>query len=202
MHTIIPIPFRLLVLCAALAAGLSAVPAQADEAPRARPAVETDPETGLREWQWDGEGLSVEMGQLLPDQVRAFFIGRGFEDSMADRVAQRCAFWGSIGNTGREGSVKIDLGQWRTHGSGGTAPLLLNSHWQRKWEEEGVPRGPRTAFRWTVLPAEHRFAPQDWLMGMIVIDRPPGADFDLELRWREGDEQRRRILPGLSCAPE
>ena len=202
MRTTVPLAFRVVLLGAALAAGPSALAAEGGEVPRVRPAVETDPQTGVKEWQWTGERLSVGLGQLLPDQVRAFFQGRGFEAPLAERVAQRCVFWGRLAHTGSRGAVTLDLGQWRTQGREGKVPLLLNRHWQRQWHREGVPSSPRTAFRWALFPTEHRFLPGDWLLGMIVFDHPPGADFDLELRWREGDQQRRRILTGLSCAAD
>ena len=61
---------RLVVLPMALAAGW-----------HAGAGVETgqDADTGRRSWTWSDQGVSVQLLQLLPDQTRAFFLGRGFK---------------------------------------------------------------------------------------------------------------------------
>ena len=199
MPKALSLAWRALALGAMVAAGPAVLAGPAGEVPRVRPSVEADPRTGLREWQWAGGRLSVGLGQLLPDQVRAFFQGRGFPAPMADRIARRCVFWGRLAHNGAKGSVTLDLTRWRTHGRDGEAALLLPRHWQRQRGWDSVPRAARTAFRWALFPTRQRFEPGDWLLGMIILDLPPGADFDLELRWREGDEQRRRLLTDLSC---
>ena len=61
---------RLVMLPMALAAGWNA-----------GAGVETgqDADTGRRSWTWSDQGGSVQLLQLLPDQTRAFFLGRGFK---------------------------------------------------------------------------------------------------------------------------
>ena len=46
-----------------------------------------DTETGLLSWRWSDQGVSIGLTQLLPDQTRAFFLGRGFPWAQADRIA-------------------------------------------------------------------------------------------------------------------
>ena len=54
---------------AVLGAGLPCATASAEQAKRT----------------WSGNGLRLELAPLLPDQVRAFFIGRGFSAADAER---------------------------------------------------------------------------------------------------------------------
>jgi hypothetical protein len=164
--------------------------------------VRTDPDSGLTGWYWTGQRLSVDLVQLLPDQTRAFFMGRGFDAGDADGIAQTCVFQSIMRNTASDLPLELDLARWRIHAPDGAGRLRLNSDWQAVWRARGTPEPARIAFRWALFPTEQRFEPGDWLMGMIVFDRAPGDVFDLELRWLEGDRERRRMLPGIQCAPD
>ena len=53
---------------------------------------ERDPENGLLSWTWREQGVSIQLVQRLPDQTRAFFLGRGFQLADADLVAKSCVF--------------------------------------------------------------------------------------------------------------
>lgn len=70
-----------------------------------------DPETGLRSWTWARDGVSVQLLQLLPDQTRAFFLGRGFSGPEADRISRSCVFQTIFRNDGAR-PVVYDLGEW------------------------------------------------------------------------------------------
>lgn len=176
---------------------LAAALASADQDAR----KSTDPETGLSEWRWQSQGLSIRLAQLLPDQVRAFFQGRGFDAETADEIARRCVFQSVIRNSGAEGVVRLDLTQWRSWHDD-ERPLRLNRVWQEEWEGRDVGEAARIAFRWALFPAEHEFRPGDWLMGMLVVDREPGARFDLEVRWAANGQERSGVLRDLRCAPD
>jgi len=60
----------------------------------------TDSETGLASWTWRDRGVSLQLRQLLPDQTRAFFLGRGFQAGEADRVGRACVFQTIFRNDG------------------------------------------------------------------------------------------------------
>lgn len=162
--------------------------------------VENDPDSGLLRWHWQGPALAVELAQLLPDQTRAFFMGRGFSAEQADVIAEACVFQGIVRNTHAEHSVALDLAHWRTRGGGGKERLRLNRDWQTLWDEQDVADSARIAFRWALFPSQHRFEPGDWLMGMVTVERGPGAEFDLELRWSAAEHERRAVIPDLQCA--
>ena len=46
-----------------------------------------DPDTGLARWQFREGALDLQLVQRLPDQTRAFFMGRGFDADSADMIA-------------------------------------------------------------------------------------------------------------------
>lgn len=170
----------------------------------AAPAPTTDPETGLVSWRLEQEGLEITLAQLLPDQVRAFFQGRGFSAAESDRLAAACVFQAVVRNRATSGPpVTVALADWRvlTAGEPPRAPRVAAA-WIEEWGDPGLARAQRLALRWALLPAEQRYAPGDWNMGMLTLDLPAGATFDLVPRWRHDAQAGESTLPGMRCAEE
>ncbi|WP_018864575.1 hypothetical protein [Thioalkalivibrio sp. ARh3] len=163
--------------------------------------IHTDASSGLTTWTWQDRSLSLELAQLLPDQTRAFFQGRGFGSDHAELVASHCVFQAILRNRGQH-AIEVALPHWSSHGPEGSAPPRTNRDWQAAWAQGEVADAARIAFRWALFPGEHHFEPGDWLMGMILFDLPPATPFELTLRWREAGETQEARLPDLSCAGE
>jgi hypothetical protein len=163
-----------------------------------------DQATGLETWQWHGDGASLTFNQLLPDQSRAYFQGRGFPPEHAEQVALACVFQTIIRN--RADAVvplEVDLSQWRVIPvQGNPRPPQLQSDWQAQWERRRIVQSARLAFRWSLFPTRQTFQPGDWNMGMVTFGLTPGEAFDLELTWHEGTEPRRWRLEDMRCAPD
>ena len=163
-----------------------------------------DPTTGLETWQSQGKGVSFSFTQLLPDQSRAYFQGRGFQPANAELVAVACVFQTVIRNRADAvAPVDLDLSGWRViRMQGNTRPPRLEADWQREWERCQVAGPARTAFRWSLFPTRQSFQPGDWNMGMVTFNLPPGERFDLELTWRQDGKPRRLVFNALRCAPD
>ena len=164
---------------------------------------ETDPETGLARWHFRDGALSVELVQRLPDQTRAFFMGRGFSADSADRIALACVFQAIVRNDAKPRSggpaLAIDLARWRVDHGSGSQPLPLETDWQMRWEAAAEPQSARIAFRWAMFPTEQVFQPGDYNWGMVALGARPGTDVDVELFWREGPRERHGRLGGIRC---
>jgi hypothetical protein len=158
-------------------------------------------QTGLRYWEWRGEGALLRLTQRLPDQTRAFFLGRGFGAEDADHIARRCVFQTMFKNIAPRGTeaLEFDLEQWRVHSAEDTGVLLTREHWARLWEKRDVPRAARIAFEWSLLPTRQRYQPGDFNWGMTSYGLEPGSRFDLDFFWsRDGVHHRGRI-EGVEC---
>ncbi len=148
-------------------------------------------------------GVYLSLTPILPDQVRAFYLGRGFDVDAAELLATTaCVFQTVFRNESVAGGIAFDLADWRVRSAVGEQPLKLERDWQREWERRGVPPGPRTAFRYALFPTAHRYAAGDWNMGMTTYALPLGSRFDLQFTWREGDKRRAAWLRGLRCATD
>ncbi|HKJ77604.1 MAG TPA: hypothetical protein VKA64_10420 [Gammaproteobacteria bacterium] len=166
---------------------------------------ETDPETGLVSWRWQGEALSLELVQRLPDQSRAFFLGRGFERDNSDAIAAACIFQTILRNeaSGEGGpTLRVDLNEWRVVRNEKAVPPRLEKQWEPRWEETGASQAARVAFRWSLFPSRQQFEPGDYNWGMIPFGPGPGERFDLRIVWHEDGETRRGVMRDLRCAPD
>lgn len=164
-------------------------------AAHAEPAIET------RELRISGVYLSLT--PILPDQVRAFYLGRGFDPDSAELLATRaCVFQTVFRNETVASGIAFDLAEWRARTPKGDVPLKLEHEWQHEWKQRGVSSGARTAFRFALYPTKHRYAVGDWNMGMTTYTLPLGSRFDLKFVWRVDGKRHEAMLPGIQCAAE
>jgi len=160
-----------------------------------------DPQTGLRSWTWDHRGVSVQLVQRLPDQTRAFFLGRGFASQDADRIGRSCVFQTIFRNDGAQ-PVEYDLTAWSVIHLTERLPLRTREVWDPEWEARGVAEAARTAFRWSLLPTVQRFEPGDYNWGMTSFGLAPGELFDLSLLVTVSGEPTAAEVPSVVCAAD
>ncbi len=158
-----------------------------------------DTETGLKSWTWRSEGASVQLVQRLPDQTRAFFLGRGFPAHAADIVGRACVFQTIFRNDGSE-PVSYDLDEWRVHHGHETMHLLVRDAWNKRWKAMGIDQSARIAFRWSLLPTRQRFEPGDYNWGMTSFGLEPGERFDLALSVDLGGTPVAERIEAIECA--
>lgn len=150
------------------------------------------------------DGLKLEMTSLAPDQVRAFFLARGFAAKDAEHiVATGCVFRSAIGSMFvkmDDPDVRVALAAWRIIAEGETpkAPRTRED-WEAIWKQRGVGEEPATAFYWSLFPTEQSFAPTDYNWGFLTFGLPPGARFAVELRWSSAGRTYHARLENLEC---
>jgi len=172
-------------------------------APTATTAHRIDPDTGIETWQTRANGVSLRLTQILPDQARAFYYGRGFDTGAVEQIATgACVFQSVFRNESVQDGIRFDLGEWRAQHAGQEIPLRLNADWQREWEARQVPAGPRTAFRFALLPTAHEYQVGDWNMGMTLYPLPLGSVFDLRFTWWSHGQRYESVLRDVHCATD
>lgn len=190
-----PLPARKIIACLLTCAAVAAPAAETRHA--------TDPETGIETWETAAHGVSLRLTQILPDQVRGFYLARGFDAASVEQLATgACVFQTVLRNESAQGTIEFSLADWRSVTARGERPLKLEADWQKQWGQRGVPLAARTAFRYALYPAQHRYDIGDWNMGMTTYALPLGSRFDLRFVWREGDQRREAVLSGVRCATE
>jgi len=160
-----------------------------------------DEATGLKSWTWQTNGVSVQLVQRLPDQTRAFFLGRGFPAHAADIVGRACVFQTIFRNDGRE-PVTYDLGEWVVHHRDDRLPLLVRDAWDSRWQAMGIDQSARIAFRWSLLPTRQHFEPGDYNWGMTSFGLEPGKTFDLALTIDLGGHPVAARIQSIECSQD
>lgn len=151
---------------------------------------------------YESERLVVDLSPRTPQQIAAFYEGRGFSDAMIDLLRQQCFITVFIHNKSRD-IIWLDLDHWQfTHGDG---PIIRRDrhHWKARWQKMGTPLAHQSTFRWTLLPEQLDFLPDEREGGNIILPRDDQpitltARFDTGEQ-REGDPIRIK-LEKLRCA--
>lgn len=160
-----------------------------------------DDESGQSRWEWREAGVSMQLIQRLPDQTRAFFLGRGFMRAEADAIGSTCVFQTIFRNDGSQ-RLSYDLNDWRVVRHPESLSLLTREYWDARWATEEVSQEARIALRWSLLPTRQSYQPGDYNWGMTSFGLPPGAAFDLSLRVSIGGTSVTATLPGIVCAAD
>ncbi len=160
----------------------------------------TDPDSGALSFETRAHGVALSLTQLLPDQLRAFYLARGFSPAAAERFAGACVFMTVLRNEAATGEVAFRLADWRVTAEGGARTLPDLNHWMGQWQALGVAEPARLAFRWAQFPPEQEYAPGEWNQGMLATGLPAGAGFDLIARWESAGSTYEGRLHDARCA--
>ncbi len=183
---------------------LFAAPAADADAPPSGATQGRDPQTDLRYWRWNADGILFELTQRLPDQTRGFFEARGFDQQIANEIAMSCVFQTNFKNSAPsgDGTVAFDLSKWRAVTDSGRHRLLTREVWHRRWSQRPVTKAARIALEWSLLPTRQRYAPGDYNWGMTSFGLAPGRSFTLEFNWVHDGRTFSRTLTDIECAAD
>lgn len=157
--------------------------------------VDVDPATGLKSWQWQGNGLDIELVQVPPDFIRASYAARGLPEAVREAVASRCVF-GTIVRNLAESPLQYRVADWHyVDSSGARHPIKTKSEWLAEWHGMGV------RFSWSILADEPTFAAGDWIQGFTTMPEPHGSRLDLNVVWTIEGVRHEQLLRDLECAP-
>lgn len=165
----------------------------------------TNEKNGLQGWHFIDGDIEIELIQRLPDQTRALFMNHEFSREVIEELALSCMFQTIIRNSGKSGTgqaVAIDLSRWRRHGGGTSEGLTLKEGWLDTWTEEDASQAARLVVRWGMFPTRQEYLPGDYNWGLTAYGLPPGAEFDLEVVWQEGEQMRTGSIRDIECAPD
>jgi hypothetical protein len=146
------------------------------------------------------DGVTLSLTQLLPDQVRAFYLNRGFEPADAERFALACVYMTVLRNDSAPSELSFRLADWEVRRNGEARALPSLDAWLSEWEARGVPPSARVAFRWAQFPPEQSYAQGEWNQGMLATGLPPASRFDLTARWTLAGETFEGRLTDVRCA--
>lgn len=158
--------------------------------------VQKNPDSGLLAWTMEGEGISIELIQLLPDFVRAIYGSHNFPKAEVEAIASYCVFGTILKNTSAQ-QMSYRVADWRYVGEDGVErPIKTKTQWIEQWRRAGI------NFSWTLLPDSGDFAVGDWQQGFTTIKLPHNSAFDLIITWKLDGVEHAGRFENLRCAPE
>jgi len=151
------------------------------------------------------DGLRMELAPLQSDQVRAFFLARGYSPGDAEHIVETaCLFRSAIGSArtaAGDPEIGVALTEWRVKPAGGrVAAPMVREDWEALWKARGAPEDATTAFYWALFPTEQTFGPTDYNWGFLTFAMPPGTRFDLEIVWTSAGKTHTATIEALTCA--
>ncbi len=164
-----------------------------------------DEQAQLPFWEWRSAVLSLRFVQRLPDQSRAYFAGRGFQEADTKFIASHCIFQTVFKNVAAAGSqhvVEYDLDKWRVVFNGQQLPLKKREVWPSMWQERKTKPAQKIAFEWSLLPTLQRYQPSDYNWGMTVFPLAHGSVFDLLLSWQVDGKPQQATIKNMQCAKD
>lgn len=177
----------ILVLSLILAQGLAA-----ESAPQARERVYED--------AW----LKIRLIARTPQQMAAFYEGRGFPPRMIELIASKCFITVGIRNKSAD-ILWHELDRWRFTGTRGRIDRVQRAWWKAQWRAMNAPMPSQSTFRWTLLPERLDFRPDEAEGGNLVLPREKGP-FTLEAYFLAGADRAgeaiRARLENLHCAED
>lgn len=150
---------------------------------------------GLSNWQSEGNPFSLQLLQLMPDNVRAVYDNKGFPAPLVAEMASYCVF-GTVARNLSDKPLSYDVAEWRAVTADGVRhKLRTKTQWLKIWHRYGVD------FGWSILPAAQTFEPGDWGQGFTTVKLPRDTRFDLDYSWSQNGKTFHATLKGVQCAP-
>jgi len=146
------------------------------------------------------EGLDIGVSVRTPEQVIAFYTGRGMPMAAAERLAAHCMVTIGIDN-GRDDIVWLEPARWRyTDAQGKPIARLGRAYWNKEWQRLKVPAANRATFGWTQLPERRDLQPSEPVGGNILLNA--SGPVRIEAVFALGAERKKELklpLPPLEC---
>ena len=166
-------------------------------------------DTGAETWETDTHGVHFSLTQILPEQVRAFYVNRGFTLDQIAEYADSCVFMTVLRNDSATDSIHFVRSQWQLlvtdeANKVQTRPLRSVEGWldQFKQYKSRVKKPALIAFRWAQFPPEQVYQPGgDWNQGMLAMGLTAKRKFDLIANWDSNGKNFQAKLEGVQCAP-
>ena len=148
-------------------------------------------------------GVTFSLKQLNPDQVNAFYLGRGFTKAQIKPYTKTCIYTAVLRNDQALGQIHFLRKNWQVSHQDDYKKIVENSEWLELFKKTKVSPTALIAFRLAQIPEEQTYDPNgDWNQGMLSIDLPSGSTFDLSIYWDINGKRDELTLKEVYCAEQ
>lgn len=161
----------------------------------------TDPVTGAKTWATNAHGVHFSLTQILPEQVNAFYINRGFSLEQIKSYASSCVYMTVLRNDTAPGEIHFISNNWSILVDNKPHKLVPVNQWVKQLSDIGVKKSSLIAFRWAQFPPEQKYQPGgNWNQGMLSVGLPSESIFDAIAIWDISGQKYETKLTGVQCA--
>jgi hypothetical protein len=152
----------------------------------------------------DDKDVSIVIGARTPDQLAAFYTGRGFNRASIDAITATCFVFAIIKNKTYE-AFWLDLDDWQfTAADGKPIRRISLDEWKNTWQETGLSKAHQSTFRWTQLPGSRDLRKHEHVGGNVAVEWQK-KPFSLVATFRTGHDKagppRTIKVENLTCVP-
>ena len=119
-------------------------------------------------YQYKGNQIKISLSPRAPEQIAAFYEGRGFKKEMVNKLKQQCFITIGIHNKSKD-ILWHDASKWTFTSKTGNIQRLDRTYWKSVWKEMYIPLAHQSTFRWTLLPEELDFRSNEGEGGNIIL---------------------------------
>lgn len=114
--------------------------------------------------------FTLRLAPRTPNQIEAFYEGRGFPRAALDEIKQACFITVGLRNNS-DSIVWYNLNNWRFTTPKGPLQRILRSDWRQRWKQIGLAERFQSTFRWTLAPEQLDFRPHEREGGNLTLPR-------------------------------
>ncbi len=161
----------------------------------------TDPASGAKSWETHVDGVHFSLTQILPEQVQAFYVNRGFTLDQIEPYSSSCVYMTVLRNDNAPGTIHFISNNWSVSVDGQSHSLVSVEQWVQRLTTNNTKKSSLVAFRWAQFPPEQEYEPGgDWNQGMFSIGLDASAQFDIIAQWDIEGKKYDAKLQGVQCA--
>lgn len=131
---------------------------------------------------YESMDIRLRLKPRPPQQIAAFYEARGFNKAMLKIISQYCFITVLIKNKSNHVIVH-DLTGWRFTHADKDIPRLTRQALLKTWRDMAIPPAHQSTFRWTLLPEQLDFQPNEAEGGNIVLPAST-SPFSISARFR------------------
>lgn len=161
-----------------------------DAAPAAAPAT-TAPAAPVQQPpspRYEDAQVKVRVVMRTPDQLTAFYLGRGFNRAAIDKILETCFITPIIHNKALD-VLWLELDEWQFSQGDKVIARIGRDYWPEKWREAGLSQAHQSTFGWTLMPEVRDLRVDEGVGGSVVIPRQTGP-FRLTMKFHTGADKR------------
>lgn len=137
---------------------------------------------------YQSNGITFSVSVRTPDQIRAFYAGRGFPEAAITELASKCLLTVGMRNN-RQDIVWLEPAKWRfVTAQGAEVHRVTREEWALHWEQLNIPLASRATFGWTQLPESRDLYPGETAGGNIAVV-PPADSFTVTALFETGADR-------------